>query len=614
MCMWKCLIKAGLSVVFMLCLMVSSASAEVAILCYHEIDKPGDGWAVSASQLDAHLQDMQSKGYRFISLDEYLAYTRGELKLPDRSVMITFDDGYESFYTKAYPLLQKYKIPAMLAVVSSWSDGEGKPTDVGKLATWAQLKEMEQSGLVTVVSHTHAMHKNQEVNPQGDLSSVAENHLYVNGRYETDEEYEARLDHDFAKVQETFQKYLGHPARAVVWPYGLYSGASVNMALKYGMEATFLLDGGVNTPGIDSAKYAKRIIINSTTDLTRLNKLLTVDHDAWNSPPIRMAQIDIDALYDPDPRVFKQNIQNMLDRMRDNRITLAAVQAFADPDGDGNVDGVYFYNHEVPVVADVFNTVTNALLQDNINTVAWLPCLTYQTFAAADGSNLIQAKGEKGWYKRVTPFDPSLEPKLTALFRDLSHYTAVTGVLLQDDLYMNDFEDYSPYGQAAYRQAFGKELSSLDKNDSMQMQAWTQLKTKRLTDLSLAAAAAFKENRPNATIMRDLYSEPVYNSESEEWFAQNYQDSLKNYDYTVVMAYPYMDKEKDPYLFLNKVSLAMQKLGGNDKTIIKIQSYDWDKEQWLDGKTFNEQIAVLKKAGTRNIGYYPDTYCQWKGK
>lgn len=330
--------------------------------------------------------------------------------------------------------------------------------------------------------------------------------------------------------------------------------------------------------------------------------------------PVRMAQIDIDALYDRDSSVFAQNIQRMLSRMAQNRINVVALQAFADLDGDGNVDQVYFYNREVPVAANVFNTVAEALQRNHITVVAWLPGLTYQTFVKPDGSNLVKAQGEAGWYRRLSPFDPALEPKLLALYRDLSKYTVAQGILFQDDLYMNDFEDYSMAGQKAYQAATGKSLMKLDKDADEQMKSWTSLKTNRLTELSLKLAAAFKENCPDAVIMRDIYSEPVLNPKSEEWFAQNYRHCLADYDYTVVMAYPYMDKEKDPMGFLTKIEEAVKRAGGEEKTILKIQSYDWDKKEWLKEENFNEQIKTLQKAGARNIGYYPDTPCRWKSR
>lgn len=594
------------------CLLVSAATAlaQVAILCYHEVDRPHDAFAVSQSTFEDHLSYLKKNGYHFVTLQEYLDYTDGKLKLPDKSVMITFDDGYQSFYTKAYPLLQKYRVPAMLAIVTSWTDGEGLPSDVRATATWDELREMEKSGLVTLVSHTHALHKQLALDPQGDRNGIAGYRLYLNGRYESDEEYTRRLENDMAATQAQFRKQFGHPSPAMVWPYGIYSGASIQAARKNGMKATFLLDGGVNDPTLHDQIYAKRMIITSDTDTRRLQKLLTTNHDTWNSKPLRMAQIDLDNLLDRDPKVLKQRILDLTEQLQASKVQLVALQAFADRNGDGNVDQVYFHNNELPVASDAFNTVALNLQQKGFTVVAWLPTLTYQPFIAKDGSNAVQAPaGKGGWYRRLSSFDTRSLDKVKALYRDLGRYTSADGVLLQDDLYLNDFEDQSSYGKAAYARAFGEPFP--EKMTPAQQDKWTKLKTDRLDAVADEMLAAFKESRPNAITMRDIYDDPVTDPQSETWFAQNYKDCLKKYDYTVVMAYPQMDEEKDPQAFLQKVAKGVKAAGGTQKTIVKIQTYDWKKEKWLDGKTFRDELQTLKKAGIRNRGTYPQTYYQW---
>ncbi len=80
----------------------------------------------------------------------------------------------------------------------------------------------------------------------------------------------------------------------------------------------------------------------------------------------------------------------------------------------------------------------------------------------------------------------------------------------------------------------------------------------------------------------------------------------------VVMDYPYMDHEKHPLAFLRSVANAVKKAGGTDRTIVKIQSYDWEKERWLSQKSFSAQLKTLKKAGIKNMGYYPNTKCTWE--
>lgn len=593
-------------------LTASAALAKISIFCYHEVDRPGDEYAVTTSALHEQFSYLKNNGYHFVDLDEYIRFARGEVTLPEKSVMITFDDGYSSFYTKVYPLLKQYNIPAMLGIVTSWTDGEGAPGDVRGLATWEELREMEKSGLVTVVSHTHALHKQQSMTPQGDYNGVAGYHLYMNGRYETNEEYMSRLTADFNRAQELFVEHLGHKSRAVVWPYGIYSAQSLDGAFASGAEVTFRLDGGaVTEPGDAALRYATRMIMSRHVTLKVFRAMLGDRTDEWNEGGVRLAQVDIDSIYDKDPVQFNRNISDMIDQLNSNAINAVALQVFADPEGNGNIEQVYFPNSVVPVVDDVFGHVATALMQQNITVLAWIPTLTYQNLIAPDGSNAVQSTGEKGWYKRISPFDEVAMKKVETLYRELATYSPADGILFQDDLYLNDFEDVSAPAAAAYRAAFGTELAALDKNDKQAVKKWTQLKTKKLTDLSLQMAAAFKERHPQAIIMRDIYTDPVLHPESVEWFAQDYQDFLKNYDFTVVMAYPYMDKADDTVEYLQSIGAAIKRAGGADKSIIKIQSYDWDKERWIGAKNFKSQMGALEKAGFHNLGYYPNTFYDW---
>lgn len=590
--------------------MAPAAWSNVDILCYHEVDgRKDDQFSVDSKKLESHILYLKENGYRFVSADEYLAYTKSELKLPEKSVMMTFDDGYLSFYTKVYPLLKKYQVPALLSIVTSW-DEDTRPSDVGALMDWEQLREMENSGLVTLASHSHALHKQRAVNPQETLASVARNRLYFNGRYETTEEYEMRLERDFKTAQELFTEKLGHPLRYFVWPYGDFSGRSMELALANGFEATFLLAGGENPPGEAARVYAQRALIYGNPDVDGLKKLLRKKGDAWDAGPLRMAQVDIDHLYDPNQTVMQERIDHLKNRLWANGVRVVALQAFADPDGDGNVEAVYFYNREVPVQADVFNYVDNALRQSGFRVFAWMPTLALQSLIEKDGSNQIAAApdAEPGWYRRATPFDPQVEQKLARLFEDLADYTPADGVLFQDDLYMNDFEDYSVYGKAVYRQATGRELVELDRGDRVQMDEWTELKTRAVDGLVGDLAAAFKKNRPEGTVLRNIYTAPVIEPEAKEWFAQDFERYLALYDYTVVMAYPYMDQAENPEKYLREIVEAVKAHpGALEKVFFKLQSYDWAGQRWLTEEELAGQVRILEDAGAVHIGYYPDT-------
>ena len=580
-----------------------SADANVAILCYHEVDKANDDFAVTKRRLEDHVKLMEREGFRFISLDEYIRFTKGELTLPDKSVMLTFDDGYRSFYTKVYPMLKAHNVPAMLAVVSSWTNGdEALPADVRDALSWDELREMETSGLVTVVTHTHAMHKQRAVNPQGSRGPVVGEHLYLNGRYESPEEYSARVGGDLAKVQRLFTEQLGHPARAVVWPYGACTRPAVELAKAGGAEAAFVLDGGVNEPGEDAQWYAKRMIVTADVSTSRLRKLLTVNHDSFTEQRHHLVQVDLDQVVDDDPRQYAANVQALADSLEDNKVDVVALQAFADPDGDGMVDDVYFANGVLPVRADIFSDVATRLQQRGMAVVAWLPVLNYAPLVNDD--NAVRSRGEEGWYHRLSPFAKADLAKVNQLFRDLATNTPAAGVLLQDDLYLGEDEDVSAPAQTAYREATGRDLLT-DMDDHAQTEQLVRRRVQALDDAAAGAVDAFRDVRPGAVVMRDAYAGAVLDKDAAAWLGQDYDDYLNRYDYTVVMAYPYMDGEPDADAYLRRVAKAVKKHGGVDRTIVKIQAYDWSDDTWVDQGTFTHQLRLLRSAGIRHLGTYP---------
>ena len=156
---------------------------------------------------------LKGNGFHPVSVDQIIASRRGGAPLPPRAVLLTFDDAYESQYSKAFPLLRQYGYPALVAVVSSWTNASPQgPVRIshkslmprGYFMSWSNLREMAQSGLVEIASHTHDMHYGAVANPQGNELPAASTHLYLAAlrRYETDAEYEDRVGADLRQSAE----------------------------------------------------------------------------------------------------------------------------------------------------------------------------------------------------------------------------------------------------------------------------------------------------------------------------------------------------------------------------------------------------------------------------
>ena len=599
-----------LTLCLFLCCFATSAWANVSVLCYHEVDNNGprkDVWSVSAQNLEQHILYLKAEGYYFADLGEYIAYCKGEVSLPEKTVMLTFDDGYASFYNKAYPLLKKHRVPAMLAMVTSWMDGK-RPADVRALVSWEQLQEMEASGLVTVVSHTDSLHTQRVVTPQGSVGSIIQNRLFVQGAYETDAAHTSRLRNDLRYVQQKFKDKLGHKARAIVWPYGRYSGKAVAIAKEEGFESSFLLDGGINTGAANDLYFAKRMIIYNNPSVQELKQMLDKQDSPYNH--MLVAQVDIDSIYDADQRIMDQNINGLLDRLYRNKVNVVVLQAFANPEGDGNVRQVYFKNDVVPVRADVFNYISMRLGNDGKRVFAWMPTLAIAPLL--NEHNAVQAydANKKGWYKRFSPFDEDAVAKAANMYEQLGQYAYVDGVLLQDDLYLNDYEDFSPAAQEAYYQKFKVALTPQVKNNPESYQQWTRWKSERLQEVARRYIAALRQNRPEALSARNMYTAVAQNKHAEEWFAQNLEGFYKDYDYTFLMAYDYMDKRASDYeSFLGELVQNVKAYDqGMQKTVFKLQTYDWQQQKWIAKEHLTAEIKFLRGLGCRHVGYYPEPY------
>jgi biofilm PGA synthesis lipoprotein PgaB len=98
---------------------------------------------------------------------------------------------------------------------------------------------------------------------------------------------------------------------------------------------------------------------------------------------------------------------------------------------------------------------------------------------------------------------------------------------------------------------------------------------------------------------------------SEEWYAQNFSQSIKAYDYTVIMAYPLMEEINNPIAWLTSLVKETKRYpGAIEKTVFKVQTYDWKKERWINTKTINKWLRTLLAQGALHIGYYPDNFIE----
>lgn len=588
------LVVAGLS--------AAPASASLLVLSYHDIRDDvarhgdADAYAVSTQNFAAHLDWLHGNGYVAVDLDDLEAASRGDRPLPERAVLITIDDGLRSAYTHAFPLLRAYGVPAVVAPVTGWVDlpdgehvnyaGPGSH-DGSDFLTWVQLREMQASGLVEVASHTHGMHYGARSNPQGNLipAAVTRIHDPASGRHETEAAYLARVHADLAASSAAIERELGRRPRAVVWPYAAYSQRTNALADELGMRVSFDLEGATQAriAGADLHGLARLLVVGNP-DVVEL--VAELREASGGVDPMRAVQVDLDYIHDPDPAQVERNLDALIERMYRVRPSHVFLQAFADPDGDGAADALYFPNRHLPVRADLFNRVAWQLAtRAHVQVHAWLPVLA---FRPANAEALALPGRDPDEVFRLDPTSAAVRRLVADIYEDLAIASPIAGLHFHDDALLREGE-----------------LPTLFPGDPAARTAY-------LVDFTRELHRAAERWRPKLATSRNLFARPVLEPHSEAWFAQSLPAFLPAYDYTVVMAMPRMERGGEPDAWLDRLAARVAATpGALDRTVFQLQTVDWR----ASGDAAREPGAGivdtglrLQARGVRHLAYYPDDF------
>lgn len=579
-----------------------AAKPDFIVLAYHDVrDDVGaqgdhDSDATSTDHLIAQFDWLKVNGYHVVSLDAVVKASKGGPKLPDHAVLLTFDDGLESFYTRVYPLLRAYDYPAVAALVGSWIDMPTGQTMAYNGAqctrecflSWGQVRQIQQSGLVEFASHTWQLHMGISGNPQGNEMPAVVSLRYdaSSASYENEAAYVARLHTDLRHSSDELEKETGRRPRAIVWPYGAYNQIAVQVAASEGMPISLSLGDALPSVQIDST--IPRLLISDNINANRLGWLIR--HQS-RIDPVRSVQVDLDYVYDPDPAQQERNLSALLDRIKRMHPSEVWLQAYADPKGDGVAESVYFPNRHLPMRADLFSRVAWQLrTRAGVRVYAWMPVLA---FRFPDAPNLPSLGGEPkpgGDHFRLAPWDPRVRQWIGDVYEDLAMHADEAGLLFSDDAYIRDTDNLGPWAGMTPAQ-----------------------KTAALIDFTHTLTDRVRRWRPQVMTVRNIYTRPIFDSAAEAWFAQSLPAFLAGYDMTAVMAMPQLDKQRDTARWyrqlVQRVAVIPHAL---DHTLFELATRDWRSDQAVTEKQLSDRIELLQAAGVRHIGYYPDDFIKNK--
>lgn len=210
---------------------------ELPVVMYHSMlkdEKYHGKYVISPAEFESDLAYLRDRGYTPVLMSELIAYTEGG-ELPEKPILLTFDDGYYNNYLYAFEIAKRYQSKFVISPIGRYADQYTDTPDENAYyshATWSELREMADSGLVEVQNHSYDLHR--------DETGVKKR------SGETGEQYRARLTADLVKAQDAIEEHVGARPTTFVYPFGAVSKATPDIVKELGFSATLTCEERVS--------------------------------------------------------------------------------------------------------------------------------------------------------------------------------------------------------------------------------------------------------------------------------------------------------------------------------------------------------------------------------
>ena len=195
---------------------------KVPILLYHDFTRTRSSkMKVLESSFEAQMKFLKENEYHVITLDQFLNFMEYKESIPEKSVVITIDDGWKSLYTIAYPILKKYNFPATLFVYTDFIGGK-------KALTCNQIKELAEYGF--------------------DIQCHTRTHRYLTKikDEETFNQFFKSVEEELIYPKKLLKRKINRDCNCLAYPYGKTSSLVAAMLKKHGYRAAFTVTRGGN--------------------------------------------------------------------------------------------------------------------------------------------------------------------------------------------------------------------------------------------------------------------------------------------------------------------------------------------------------------------------------
>ncbi|GAA4867536.1 hypothetical protein GCM10023310_54100 [Paenibacillus vulneris] len=237
----------------------------VSVIAYHHIDDQTVGdVTIKTELLREQLTDLLQRGYHFISLTQFKEYLAGG-PVPPNAVLVTFDDGYQSFYTRAYPILKELNIPAVNFVITK--DLEQPLRSLIPSLSKDEIRHMtrEMAG-IDVQCHTDSLHDRA---PNGGALFTTKL-TNAQGVVETEQQFEQRIMDDTQLCRKKLGELYNRPIDSFAYPFGIYDTRSADLLNRSGIHYAYTTVSGIASRNTDPMQIPR---INAGSPFVKANSL-----------------------------------------------------------------------------------------------------------------------------------------------------------------------------------------------------------------------------------------------------------------------------------------------------------------------------------------------------
>ncbi len=215
------------------------------VLCYHRfvakpetVKKPLSVYRMPIEEFKWQMQYLKDQGFKPISMDQLKAYWLEGKPLPDKAVLLTFDDGFRSIYEKAYPVVKEFGYPGVLFLYTDFIRGQSDSL------RYSEIEEMQKNGF--------------------DLESHTKSHLQLGKEAEkrTSANFKSLVKVELNDPITFIQNKFGVSPKILAYSYGVFNEVVLNQAKESGYQLAFTVNPGANDRTVSPLKLRRNLVLN----------------------------------------------------------------------------------------------------------------------------------------------------------------------------------------------------------------------------------------------------------------------------------------------------------------------------------------------------------------